>query len=203
MTAFLYAVRCNFARPDLEAAWNAWYSGPKLQEMLRKPMFLTAQRFTAAALERRRVYLALWLVASPDAFTTPEYLADWGFFEWTPHITDWSRDLYATPLEATDPLFDVGAGEALYFAAFEGMSETEARAARTRVAPRRPEITWLEAVGLDRHAPVLGLGKIARAAPPPPLVEAPGLTETVFVPITPRLRPDGTPKGVYPGRPSR
>ena len=28
---------------------------------------------------------------------TPEYRADWGFGEWAPFITDWSRDLYRAP----------------------------------------------------------------------------------------------------------
>src|ERR1700733_14505703 len=69
--SFVYAVRCNFARPDLEAAWNQWYSGPKLDEMLAKPLFLSVQRFAATSLDQSRRYLALWLVASPDAFTTP------------------------------------------------------------------------------------------------------------------------------------
>jgi hypothetical protein len=104
MTAFVYLVRCNFAAAPLEAEWNAWYSGPKLEEMLRKPHFLSVQRFTAAALDVRRKYLALWVVASPEAFTTPEYRGDWGFRAWTPQIRDWSRDLYRAPLEADDPL---------------------------------------------------------------------------------------------------
>jgi hypothetical protein len=64
----VYAVRCNFGRPDLEQAWNDWYSGPKLKQMLAKPLFLSGQRFKATRLDRRRQYLALWIVESPEAF---------------------------------------------------------------------------------------------------------------------------------------
>jgi hypothetical protein len=182
--AYLYAVRCNFARPDLEAAWNDWYSGPKLRQMLQKPMFLSGQRLAASGLDRRRKYLCLWLVQSPDAFATPEYRSDWGFFEWTPHITDWSRDLYRAPFAA----FEIAAGEALYYASFDGMAEDAARHLRDRVAPRLPGTIWLEAVGLDRHSPIVGLRRIAAAEPPAPLGDAGGMGETVFTPITLCLR---------------
>ena len=61
--------------------------------MLRKPHFRTCQRFKRAA-GRGRDYLALWMLQSPDAFRTEQYTTDWGFFEWAPYITDWSRDLF-------------------------------------------------------------------------------------------------------------
>ena len=44
----VYAVRCNFSRPDLEERWHAWYSGPKLAEMMTHPFFLSGQRYRAA-----------------------------------------------------------------------------------------------------------------------------------------------------------
>jgi hypothetical protein len=189
--AFVYAVRCNFARPDLEADWNGWYSGKKLRQLVSKPLFLSGQRFAATALDTRRKYLAMWLVESPDAFATPEYRADWGFADWASHIRDWSRDLYRSELGASDPLFDIGSGEALYFAAFDGMSDDAARAGRARVAAMREGVHWLDAVGLDRSAPVLGLRKVDRAWRPPPLAAGSGLTETLFEPITERAFPDG------------
>jgi len=186
MTAFVYLVRCNFADTAREAEWNAWYSGPKLDEMLRKPHFLSVQRFAAAALDVRRKYLALWVVATPDAFTTPEYRADWGFQVWTPQIRDWSRDLYRSPLEASDPLFAIGPDDALYLASFEGMDAAAAERALAGVCDRLPGVAWHEAVGLDRHAPIVGLRKIGRSERLRPLADAPGLVETVFQPITPR-----------------
>ena len=32
--AFVYIVRCNFNEPEKEQAWNDWYSGPKIAQML-------------------------------------------------------------------------------------------------------------------------------------------------------------------------
>ena len=189
MSAFVYVVRCNFADPAREAEWNAWYSGPKLEEMLHKPLFLSVQRFAAAALDTRRKYLALWVVASPEAFATPEYRADWGFQIWTPQIRDWSRDLYRAPLAADDPLFEIGEADALYVGSFDGMPAAAAQQALADVREQMPGVAWLEAVGLDRHAPVLGLAKRARADRPRPLAEpGDGLVETLFHPITRRYR---------------
>ena len=132
MSVFLYAVRCNFAGSAArEADWHEWYNGPKLRQMLDLPLFLAVQRFAATALDARRKYLALWQVASPDAFATAEYRAQWGFAAWTDEITDWSRDLYRGPDEA-GALLEIGADDALYLAAFDGMSEP---LARERLAP--------------------------------------------------------------------
>jgi hypothetical protein len=178
--AFVYAVRCNFAKPEAEAAWNAWYNGPKLASLLSKPMFLAGQRFWAAALDQRRKYLALWYVESPEAFSTPEYKADWGFGEWAPFITDWSRDLYRAPDGDVAKLFAVGVDEALRLISFDGMSEAEAAAEADRIRPLRPGMQWLEAVGLDRHSPLLALGRVSHGAQPEPLPTASRARETVF-----------------------
>jgi hypothetical protein len=191
--AFVYVVRCNFSRPDLEAAWNQWYSGPKLRQMLAKPLFLSGQRFAASGLDTRRKYLAVWTVETPEAFLTPEYRSDWGFFEWAPHIGDWSRDLYSVP--GADPAgrFAVTDAGALYLVAFDAMPADRAKRARDAIAAERPEVTWLDAIGLDQHSPVLGL----YAAPdadwrPKPLAHAPeGMTETLFRPISAFTRAPG------------
>src|SRR5262249_1144812 len=90
---FLYVVRGRFTEPAREQAWNAWYSGPKIEQMLAQPHFLTCQRFRRAA-GTGRDYLTLWTVDSPQALATPRYTAQWGFAEWTPYIADWSRDLF-------------------------------------------------------------------------------------------------------------
>src|SRR5712692_10411375 len=102
--SYVYAVRCNFSRPDLEQAWHAWYSGPKLVEMMTHPLFLSGQRYRASGLDQRVIYLAAWVVESPAAFETPQYRASWGFADWAPHITDWSRDLFRVP-RATSPIY--------------------------------------------------------------------------------------------------
>src|SRR5262245_38139042 len=82
---FVYVVRCNFNDPANEQAWNNWYSGPKIADMLKKPHFRTCQRFRRAK-GNGRDYLALWTLSSPDAMQTREYTTDWGFFEWGRHV---------------------------------------------------------------------------------------------------------------------
>ena len=176
--AFVYAVRCNFTKPEDEAAWNAWYDGPKLASLLSKPLFLAGQRFTAVGGDLRRKYLALWYVESPAAFDTPEYRADWGFGEWAPFITDWSRDLYRAP-EGDSP-FAVATGETLRLISFEGLDAAEAAAEAERIRPLRPGLRWLEAVGLDRQSPVLALGRAGPAAAPLPAESR--ARETLFAP---------------------
>jgi hypothetical protein len=184
VSVYLYAVRCNFTGGAArEAEWHDWYDGPKTRQMLSLPLFLAVQRFRAAALDTRRRFLALWQVASPDAFTTPEYRAQWGFAEWTGDVGDWSRDLYRAPDSAAAQI-EVGDGDALYLASFDGAAASDARERARRI----PGMVWAEAIGLDRHAPVLGLRKIARGTEPPPLLHEAGLNETIFTPIAPRRR---------------
>ena len=103
-----------------------------------------------------RNYLALWTLQSPDAFKTEQYTTDWGFFEWAPHITDWSRDLFDggdTPEQA----FAVPAQGGLHIVSFDGASPDEAAAARGAVATSQPDMVWLPVIGLDRHTPIMGV----------------------------------------------
>ena len=152
---FVYVVRCRFTEPAKEQAWNAWYSGPKIAQMLRKPHFRTCQRFERASGIGRN-YLALWTLRSPDAFNTEQYTTDWGFFEWAPHITDWSRDLFDGGA-AAEADFAVPIRGALDVVSFDGMTKDEASEARSTLAPSQPDMMWLPIVGLDRHTPVIGL----------------------------------------------
>src|SRR5687768_10843572 len=92
----LYIVECGFADPAREAAWNAWYSGPKLSELLAVPGFLSAQRFRALD-SNPAPYLNVTSIASPELFTTPAYRNNGGgrFGDWEPAlIIDWSRRLF-------------------------------------------------------------------------------------------------------------
>lgn len=151
---FAYIVRCNFTASDKEAAWNAWYSGPKMAQMLAKPLFCSCQRFKRAS-GIGRDYLALWTVRSPDAFVSREYTSDWGFFDWEAFVTDWSRDLFdAGPVPASS--FAVAETGALHVIAFDRMSEQEAQSARATLDVS-PKMNWLAVVGLDRHTPLIGL----------------------------------------------
>ena len=152
---FVYIVRCNFTEPTKEQAWNAWYSGPKITQMLSKPHFRTCQRFKRTS-GSGRDYLALWTLQSPDAFKTEQYTTDWGFFEWAPYITDWSRDLFDGG-NAAEAAFAVPAQGGLQAVSFDGMSPDEASARRGAIATSHPDMTWLPISGLDRHTPLMGL----------------------------------------------
>jgi hypothetical protein len=181
---FLYIVRCNFAARAREAAWNAWYSGPKIAQMLRLPHFLSCQRFRRAA-GQGRDYLALWTMRSPQAMQTPEYLAQWGFDEWTSLISDWSRDLFdagSIPAAA----FAVPAGGALRTIAFDGLSEDEADRLSSAVARSDPGVVWLPIAGLDAHTPLIGLQVLAAPSPAPvPAHDRdPRVQEVIYRPVS-------------------
>jgi hypothetical protein len=181
--AFVYIVRCNFTEPAKEQAWNAWYSGPKIAQMLRKPHFRTCQRFKRAA-GTGRDYLALWMLRSPDAFKSEQYTTDWGFFEWAPHITDWSRDLFDGGL-IPEAEFAVPAPGALHVASFDGVSLEEANAARAALAGSHPDMMWLPVIGLDRHTPVIGLRVLGDATAAAALSRGPARSqEAVYRPIS-------------------
>lgn len=160
---FVYIVRCNFTDPANEQAWNAWYSGPKIEQMLAKPYFRTCQRFRLMSGTGRN-YLALWTVQSPAAFKTAEYTSDWGFSEWAPYITDWSRDLFDGGA-ASERAFAVTPAGSLRVVSFDGTDEADAQAARSLITSSEPDMMWLPVVGLDRHTPLIGLQPLSDAAP--------------------------------------
>jgi hypothetical protein len=181
---FVYIVRCNFTASEKEQAWNAWYSGPKIEQMLAKPHFRTCQRFRLAAGSGRN-YLALWTLQSPEAFRTAEYTSDWGFFEWASHVTDWSRDLFDSG-GAAEADFAVAPDGSLRTVSFDGMSDPEAQATRAAVAPSEPEIMWLPVVGLDRHTPLIGLRPLPGPTPARSSQQliAPGVQDAIYRPIS-------------------
>jgi hypothetical protein len=160
---YVYIVRCNFTEPAKEQAWNAWYSGPKIAQMLAKPYFRTCQRFRLASGRDRR-YLTLWTLQSPDAFTTTEYQSDWGFFEWAPFIADWSRDLFDGG-GMPEAAFAVPPNGSLQTMSFDGMTVENANAVRAVIAQLEPDLMWLPVVGLDRHTPLIGLSPRPDHAP--------------------------------------
>ena len=150
-----YIVRCNFTEPAQEAAWNAWYSGPKIAQMLAKPYFRSCQRFRRAA-GIGRDYLALWTLTSAEGMATPQYTAQWGFHEWEEYVADWSRDLFDGGA-APETTFAVPRAGALHAMSFDGAGVDEANAARAALAATLPDMMWLPIIGLDRHTPLIGL----------------------------------------------
>jgi len=133
--------------------------------MLAQPHFLTCQRFRLAA-GTGRDYLTMWSVDSPQALSTPRYTAQWGFAEWTPYITHWSRDLFDGGA-ASERTFAVAPEGALAVVSFDHASERDAQAARDRVASTEPDVMWLPVIGLDRHTPMIGLRALASLASRP------------------------------------
>ena len=177
---FAYIVRCNFTEPSREAEWNAWYSGPKIAQMLDKPHFCSCQRFKRIA-GSGRDYLALWMVQTPEAFATKQYRSDWGFFDWETYVTDWSRDLFDAGA-LTQDAFAVAPDGALEVMSFDGKSAAEARAARAAMAPA-DEMLWLPIAGLDRHTPLIGLRPSATGSASTNSEPAPGAQWASYRPI--------------------
>lgn len=194
--SFVYAVRSNFTRPDLEREWHAWYNGPKLTEMVGHPHFLSGQRYEAVGLDTSIRFLALWVVESPAAFTSPEYKASWGWGEWKPYISHWSRNLYDAGDRDMTALLDVRPGRGLYLAAFEGVTQVEVERRRAEAQAARPDVIWMPVVALDRSCPVIGVQKLAdpAAATPLPRTLAAGVRETTFRPLTERRRAAKRPR---------
>jgi hypothetical protein len=169
----------------LEDSWNSWYSGPKLAQMLAKPYFLSGQRFKAAALDETRRYLAVWHVESDQAFKTKEYTSDWGFFEWSDKIGDWSRDLFEVTDGTELDVLDVKDDEYLYVVSFEGLSQSEAERGLKAVKSVRKGVVWFNAVGLDKASKFVGIRKLTRLdADFSPLPEGCTAKETIFAPIS-------------------
>jgi hypothetical protein len=92
----LYMVECDFDDPAQEDAWNVWYSGEKLDDLLSNPGFTATQRFQAIT-PKKAEYLAVHSIESSDVFTNPVYKATGGgrFGDWDAALmTNWSRRLF-------------------------------------------------------------------------------------------------------------
>lgn len=173
----VYIVRCRFTEPAREQAWNDWYSGPKIVQMLSQPYFLTCQRFRRTAGDGRD-YIALWTLQSPEALKTREYTAQWGFAEWAPYITDWSRDLFDGG-EQPAAAFAVPPQGALRVVAFDGIKHEDAR----RCTGTMTGMMWLPVIGLDRHTPMIGLEVLEGRTMTPGIPGAQGAQEAVYRPL--------------------
>jgi hypothetical protein len=88
-------------------------------------------------------------------------------------------------------MLDVPPDGRLYFAAFDDVPAATVEASRQALEAKRGDIVWMPVVGLDRSVPVVGFRRIAGTdRPPEPLPRelAAGIRETIYRPITDRLR---------------
>ena len=130
----LYMVECRFTSPADEHAWNEWYSGKRIGELLAVPGFLTSQRFRSLT-RSSSDYLAVHTIASMDVFNAPEYKAmgGGGFSHYPEHITDWVRRFFT----GIDEMPEVGEGECIVLA----------DRGRASVAGLPAEFRWVQPVG--------------------------------------------------------
>jgi hypothetical protein len=173
----LYLVRCNYADPESEAAWNAWYSGDKQDWLLSRPGFLAGQRFEAVRASDGVRYAALYTIESAGALQTPEYQSGWGWGDWRPNIIDWSRGFFdgVRPADYLTTLRDQRLR--MVFVA-RTADETLARAAF-------PAATWLSADGgLDEALRAVGLERVdGDAGAMAPIAD--GIEMGIFAPASP------------------
>ena len=126
----VYIVRCNFTAPDKEQAWNDWYSGPKIKQMLAQPHFLSCQRFHRTA-GSGRDYLALWTIETPEALETPPYTSQWGFAEGRP-MSPRGAATCSTPARPFGD-FAVAHDGALEVVSFDGMNADDMKATNAAI----------------------------------------------------------------------
>lgn len=88
-------VECRFSDPSRESAWNNWYGGERLGELLAVPGFLTSQRFIAAT-RAGNYYLTVHSISSMAVFQCAEYraMSGGGFKGYQDCITDWVRRFF-------------------------------------------------------------------------------------------------------------
>lgn len=145
----LYMVECAFSDPAREQAWNDYYSGRKLDEVLSVPGFRTSQRFKAIG-ESSAPYLAIHSVDSLEVLTDGAYRsAGGGRFDhsFQSSIINWKRSLYdgldRAPAIAEDELIAV-------------CDQPD------QVQGVPVDFVWLSAAGLDAPAPQRGIARIDR-----------------------------------------
>lgn len=168
----LYMAECRFTDPTREDAWNEWYGGKRLDELLSVPGFRTSQRFKAVT-PGSSPYLAIHSINSPDVFTSKAYKSVSGgdFQEWQQYITDWRRNL-----------FD-GLDTAPAVALDEYLVVTDKSSAE--VGASGINFIWLASAGLDRSVKQRGIARVA-SRQAGDLTSGNRYSLDIFVPITPQ-----------------
>ena len=145
----IYTVECAFTDPAREAEWNRHYSGEKLDNLLRLPGWLTSQRFRAV-IPVAAPYFAMHTLRDADVLGRRYSSIGGGVFGgWEECIANWRRNLFA----GIDMAPEVVPGSCLLV--------LEDRSAAARLDGI--EFAWMEACGLDRSVPRLGIAVAPRA----------------------------------------
>ena len=86
---WLHIVRVDVA-PGHEAAFNRWYEEEHIPALLACPGWLSARRF---AVQDSPHYAAVYEIAGPWVYETPEFLAVRGFGPLAPHVRNFTRQV--------------------------------------------------------------------------------------------------------------
>ncbi|WP_419897811.1 hypothetical protein [Roseomonas sp. USHLN139] len=97
---WLHIVRVD-VDPAQEAEFNRWYEAEHIPALLACPGWLSARRFTVEDGGPR--HAAVYEIAGPWVYDTPEFQAAKGFFHLTPHVRNFMRQVLAPLPSGVDP----------------------------------------------------------------------------------------------------
>jgi hypothetical protein len=167
----IYMVEMALLDTARRAEWDAWYVEHQ-HRLLSIPGFRASQRFETIH-PAASPFVALHEVDSADIFTSPTYRGKAGptnTGEWQAKMSNWHRNLFDlahspdVPLDARLVVVEADAAPAL---------------------PRDADVSWMNAVGLDRSVPRRGLS-VMPSTTADRLIGTAGLR--VLKPLGPRLK---------------
>lgn len=165
----IYTVECAYRDPAREEAWNAWYSGPKLDSLLSVPGFRASQRFRAV-MPTPAPYFAIHSLRDETVLGMQYREVGGGTFGgWDDRVGNWKRNLF-TGLDV--------APEVPKNACLVVCDDPAA-------APEGLSFHWLDIAGLDRSVARRGMAVVDRATGER-LAKGDADRVRVFEPITPR-----------------
>lgn len=85
---YLHIIGVDIA-PEVEEEFNRWYDTVHVQALLACPGWLSARRYVV--LEGGPKYLAVYEVAGPWAYETPEFQRAKGFGKFEPYVRNFTR----------------------------------------------------------------------------------------------------------------
>jgi hypothetical protein len=94
----LHVVRVD-VDPTIEEAFNRWYEEVHIPALLACPGWLSARRYVS--LEGGPKYVAIYEIAGPWVYDTPEFLSCKGFMEFEPHVSNFMRQRFAPLTQGT------------------------------------------------------------------------------------------------------